>query len=93
MKDVGVRELKAKLSSYLEEVDKGTSIRITDRGKPKAMIVPIEQPKESVLDRGVREGWLSVGPNFGKPDKGPPQRFHSRPGVRLQDVLDEDRGR
>lgn len=91
--DVGIRELKARLSAYLEQVaDEGVSLTITDRGVPKAMIVPISQ-EEDPLERGIREGWLTPGPLYrrGVPLP-PPQTFQTRPGVSIMDIIDADRG-
>lgn len=38
---VGVRELKAHLSSYLERVAGGEAWVVTDRGQPVARLVPV----------------------------------------------------
>jgi prevent-host-death family protein len=43
MVSVGIRELKASLSKYLDLVRGGETIVITDRGKPIARIETIEQ--------------------------------------------------
>lgn len=40
MREIGVRELKASLSSLLHAVDGGEQIRVTMRGRPIADIVP-----------------------------------------------------
>ncbi|HEX5593330.1 MAG TPA: type II toxin-antitoxin system prevent-host-death family antitoxin [Solirubrobacterales bacterium] len=40
MREIGVRELKSKLSSVLHTVEKGEQIRVTVRGRPVAEIVP-----------------------------------------------------
>jgi len=39
---VGVRKLKAQLSSYLKVVESGTRLTITDRGRPVAVLAPAE---------------------------------------------------
>ena len=52
---VGVRELKAKLSEYLERAAAGETIVVTDRGKPKAELRPLSV--EERIAQGVREGW------------------------------------
>lgn len=41
MKIVGIRELKEKLSAYLDEVQTGESILVTDRGKEVALLSPL----------------------------------------------------
>lgn len=40
--DVGVRELKATLSEQLKRVQRGSRLTITDRGRPIALLSPIE---------------------------------------------------
>jgi prevent-host-death family protein len=55
MINVGIRELKNTLSRELALVRAGrTIITVTDRGKPIARIVPIDQP--SALERLIAEG-------------------------------------
>jgi prevent-host-death family protein len=63
--DVGVRELKAKLSEYLDRAAKGEIIRVTDRGRPKAVIGPV--PGQDRVEQGIREGWIT--PGNGEPPK------------------------
>ena len=58
--DVGIRRLKQHLSDYLEKAAGGAIIRITDRGKPKAVLGPL--PGILNLDRGVAERWIRPGP-------------------------------
>ncbi len=41
---VGVRELRQNLSVYLEQVAAGAVFRVTDRGRPVAMLVPLSAP-------------------------------------------------
>lgn len=45
---IGIRDLKAHLSSYLEKVQKGHTIIITSHGKPIAQINPT---REELMDR------------------------------------------
>ncbi|HSH11026.1 MAG TPA: type II toxin-antitoxin system prevent-host-death family antitoxin, partial [Ilumatobacter sp.] len=52
--DVGVRELKQHLSEYLARAERGEVIRVTDRGRPKALLMPV--PGGDPLQRGVDEG-------------------------------------
>jgi prevent-host-death family protein len=42
--EVGVRELKTNLSSYLDDVAGGATIVVTERGRPVARIVAIDEP-------------------------------------------------
>ena len=42
--EVGVRDLKNNLSSYLHQVQNGADFIVTDRGKPVARLGPSEEP-------------------------------------------------
>ena len=53
---VGIRELKAHLSSYLRQVKSGNSVIITERGKPVGRIVPISPSLEVRLQDLVEAG-------------------------------------
>ena len=55
--DVGIRELKARLSEHLERVAQGEVITVTSRGRRVAQIVPV--PGRDNLLRGVAEGWIT----------------------------------
>ena len=54
-KTVGVRELRQNLSVYLEQVIRGASFRVTDRGREVAMLVPLPA-HATVVDRLVASG-------------------------------------
>jgi prevent-host-death family protein len=82
--DVGIRELKQRLSEYLERVARGEVIRITDRGRPKALLTGVRH--EQAVARGVREGWLKPGEAS---EPAPVQRVRSR--RRALELLREDR--
>jgi prevent-host-death family protein len=47
---VGIRELKSRLSHYIRHVKSGQTVTITERGKPVGQIVPIAQ-EQSIEDR------------------------------------------
>lgn len=85
--DVGVRELKQNLSSYLDRAASGERILVTDRGRPRALIVPL--PGGDNLRRGIEEGWITPPPVAGDL---PPAPARARSRVRTADVVDEDRG-
>ena len=82
--DVGIRDLKAHLSEYVQRAHRGEVITVTDRGRPAAVLAPI--PGRLRLDDGIREGWVT-----------PPSRDGLGPAVRasaertIAEVLDEDR--
>lgn len=48
--EVGVRELKSNLSSYLDEVAGGATIVVTERGRPVARIVAIDEPTSHLAE-------------------------------------------
>jgi prevent-host-death family protein len=49
MQTVGIRELKAHLSMYIDHADKGEEFVVTDRGREVALIVPITPERRSVI--------------------------------------------
>lgn len=84
--DVGVRELKQNLSAYLERAARGESIRVTDRGVPKAMLGPV--PGVLRLDEGIAKGWITPPAAPG----GAVRLRRARARVRTEEALAEDRG-
>lgn len=86
MPDVGVRELKQRLSEYLDRAERGEVLRITDRGRPKAVLGPL--PGRPRIEEGVSEGWITAGSGEGLRDV---PRWAARQSV--LDVLSTDRGR
>lgn len=58
MKTIGIRELRQQASRHLRAVQAGETIQVTDRGKPVAMIVPVER-ELSALDRLEAAGRLT----------------------------------
>lgn len=53
---VGVRELKARLSAYLDSVKQGHEVLVTERGRAIARIVPVSGASEQELARLMAEG-------------------------------------
>ena len=84
--DVGVRELKDRLSEILDRAEKGEVVRVTDRGRPKAVIGPL--PGGDRIAQGIAEGWLT--PGTGGPLPPLTRRWPSKRSV--QEIMDEDRG-
>jgi prevent-host-death family protein len=83
--DVAIRELKAKLSSYVQRAAAGEHITVTDRGRPVAMLGP---PIGRVdLDAAAEAGWLTLAtaPGGLKPVR---RQQAVRP---VLEVLEEDR--
>ena len=71
MRTVGLKILKNKLSEYVRLAAAGETVVITDRGRTVAEIVPPRPPqegetRESVLERGIREGWITPATHPGK---------------------------
>lgn len=85
--DVGVRELKARLSEFLDRASEGELIRVTERGKPKALLGPL--PGADNLERGIREGWITPAKRRGPKPK-TWKRFKAK--RTLAEILAEDRG-
>ena len=56
---VGIRELKAQLSYYVQQVKAGTTLIITERGKPVGQIVPIKPSVEAQLQELVTTGLVA----------------------------------
>jgi len=57
MRKVGSRELKNRLGKYLARVRKGRKILVTHRGKPVAVLGPVESPQrpEDAIEARLRE--------------------------------------
>ena len=82
--DVGVRELKAHLSDYLDRAADGELIRVTDRGVPKAILGPL--PGQLRIEQGIAEGWIR--PGSGAPPREFPRFRGNRPS---EEVIAEER--
>ena len=54
--EVGIRQLKANLSEYLERVEAGEVITVTNRSRRIALILPL--PGRDKLATGLRDGWI-----------------------------------
>jgi prevent-host-death family protein len=63
MNEVGIRELKGRLSLLLRSVEKGETVIVTDRGRPIAEIRPVPSASAPIEDdasllQNVRDGRL-----------------------------------
>jgi prevent-host-death family protein len=86
---IGVRELKDKLSATLARVRRGEAITVTDRNRPVAVIVPAAATEEadSVVRTLVKSGRLAWS-------GGKPVGLENAPRVRgpsVSDAVLEDR--
>jgi prevent-host-death family protein len=85
--EVGVRDLKARLSEYLGRVERGEVINVTSRGRAIAQLVPI--PGKGNVERGLAEGWITR-----EEDRSPQPVVRQRPlsGTRTTtELIREDR--
>ncbi len=64
MISVGIKELKEKLSGYVDKVRHGEEIVVTDRGKEIALVVPISRERNAVkhLVGSGRASWTGGKP-------------------------------
>lgn len=86
--NVAVRELKARLSEYLERVARGESIVVTNRGHPIARIVPA--PRFGAMEEGLAEGWITRR-REAPPTAFVPEKPAADTSVTSTDVLRADR--
>jgi prevent-host-death family protein len=74
--DVGVRELRDRLSRHLAYVREGRTVTVTDHGKPIARIVPIERPTR--LEQLIAEGRVRAA---GKTKRSVPRPIRAKGSV------------
>jgi len=56
---VGIRELKARLSNYIQQVKAGATLIITERGKPVGRIMPLSPSVETRVQELVQAGLIA----------------------------------
>ena len=83
---VGIRELKAKLSHYLDRAEAGETIVVTDRGRAKVEIRMLSV--EERIQQGIDEGWIRPGRPGGL-SKRPRRRFKGK--MTIAEAMAEDR--
>ena len=83
---VGIRELKAKLSHYLDRAAAGETIVVTDRGRAKVEIRKLSV--EERIQQGIEEGWIRPGRPGGLTLRERP-RFKGR--MTIAEAMAEDR--
>lgn len=49
MAEIGIKELKATASGVIDEVERGAAYIVTKRGRPAAVLLPIEEAEDLVL--------------------------------------------
>jgi prevent-host-death family protein len=86
MERVGVRELRQNLSRWLRRVETGESFEVTERGKPVAVLVPV-QAQSAALRRLAAQGRLAhLGTGLGSLGPPPPGK-----GESISEALEEQR--
>lgn len=97
MESVGVRELKNRLSHYLNTVRQGKNIVVTVRGKPVARLMPLSPPGRSGLSSELEERMWELATDrllawSGQPPQVPPEPTAVNRGPELlSDLVVEDR--
>ena len=88
MASIGVRELKAQLSRQLKRVQRGGRLTITDRGKPIAVLSPVEPQTNAAW------AWRMVAAGKAGWSGGKPRGLHppvSGRGTPTSQLIIEDR--
>jgi prevent-host-death family protein len=64
MASVGIKELKEKLSGYLDRVRHGEEIIVTDRGKEIAKVIPLSRERTAIrhLEETSHAAWAGNKP-------------------------------
>jgi prevent-host-death family protein len=87
---VGVRELRDRLSAYLQLVASGQSLTIGNRRNPVARLVPAAPEREAAaLERLAASGAIQRA--SGKPGERPPVKLRKRSKRKTSDIVREDR--
>jgi prevent-host-death family protein len=84
---VGIRELKARLSHYVDRAAAGETIVVTERGKAKAEIHGLSV--EERIQQGIREGWITPGSPGRRPSR---PRRGAKGRITIAEAMAEDRG-
>ncbi|HEY3260611.1 MAG TPA: type II toxin-antitoxin system prevent-host-death family antitoxin [Pseudonocardiaceae bacterium] len=88
VEQVGVRELREQLSTYLERARHGETIEVTERGTPVAMLVPIPEERRALAEL-IASGVLRPAKRPWRPGRA---RVSPKPGVPLpSEILDQQR--
>jgi prevent-host-death family protein len=85
--DVGIRELRSHLSHYLERVQGGDEVVVTERGAAIARIVPIAGGR--AIDRLIADGLVTPAANMGRGRRRPGRRV--RADRTVSDLVAEQR--
>jgi prevent-host-death family protein len=81
-------ELRNRLGKYLQLVREGEFVRVTDRGKPVAVIVPLKNSPTPAVEQLLKRGGITFG--TGQPlSQAAPARL--KPGKSIAEMVTEDR--
>jgi prevent-host-death family protein len=86
---VGIRELKNRLSEYIQRVKAGERIIITERGKPVGQILPVQAEHSDRLANLVEAGLVEWN---GQPLPPYEPKAVNRSNRLVSDLVAEDRG-
>lgn len=89
--EVGVRELRARLSHWVDRAANGDQIVVTERGKPRARLVAMNDAAAR-RQRLIAEGRLTPAKRP-KTTKIRLEDIPEVPGVSLSEILREQRGK
>lgn len=90
---IGIRELKAKLSSCVKRAADGERIIVTDRGRPVAQLTNLDDAtldETNHIRQAIAEGWITPPRRNGPLGRAHPAESAS--GLTVRAALDEDRG-
>jgi len=93
MREIGVRELKANLSSVLRDVERGEQVRVTVRGRTVADLVPAQAPQRysEAMRKLIAEGKVTPA-SRPLPRKAPPLIKTSKPASAII-IAEREEGR
>jgi prevent-host-death family protein len=85
MAEAGIRDLRDHLSRYLDRVQAGEELTVTDRGRPVARLVPVDEQR--AFERLVADGVVTLP---AEPRRSRPQRRIGADGT-VSDLVAEQR--
>lgn len=86
-KEVGVRALRLQLSRYLAEVEEGTELVVTDRGRPIARVIPASGSSTERLSELIARGEAEAAST--PKDDWLPEPAKLADGVTISDLVPE----
>jgi prevent-host-death family protein len=88
--EIGIRELKQRLSEVIEIACQGEDVVVTHRGMPKVVIKAI--PGAARIQQGIEEGWITPAKNWSEdPFKNFPPLERNKSTQSSEEILRADR--